>query len=994
MRRAKYTFLFITLIFCQLSLSLRSQVVINEYSVSNMTGFMDNYGHHEDWFELFNTGSATVYLDGYWLSDDTSNVFKWQFPEGTSIPGQGFIRVWATGRGVVNGNHYHASFRLSQTKDNPEFIVLSTPSGGIVEWEQLQRTQKDHSRGRTTDGGPIWGIFTSPTPNASNNTATAFTKYADAPVMDVEAGFYDDPVTVTISTTEPDSEIHFTTNGSEPQQSDPVYSAPVDISSTTIVIARTFSSNPQILPSFLTFNTYFINESHQLGVISASAEDLDNLLNGNQSLRPFGTFEYFNPEGVRTTFGYGEFNEHGQDSWVHPQRSIDYITRDECGYNYAIREQLIPLTDRDEFQRLILRAAGDDNYPGIDTSAHLRDYFIQNTATKNGMHLDCRKGQKGVLYANGIYWGVYGFREKVSDHDYTKYYYDQGEYDIYYLKLWGGSWAEYGGQEAWDDWNELHDFIKYNDMSLPENWDYVKSRLDYESFVDYILINSYVVCSDWINWNVGWWRGTNPEGEHQRWGYTLWDEDATFNHYINYTGVPGTQPTVAPCYPEGLTNDLEEHIVMLNHLLDNPDFEQYYLSRYVDLYNSVFRPEKMIAYLDSIEAEMEPEMAQHVQRWGGSLAQWKNNVQKIRNFILARHSYLPQGFSSCWNLSGPYEVNYVVMPQEAGKLRVNSLIIDEPGWGGLYFGNILTEIEALETNPNYEFDHWELYNHTPSPSDTSLTITVDFSNGDYIKAVFVPKVYSDSLVINEIMYNADSATDSKDWVEFYNPHDIPLDISGWTFKDDNDNHAFVFPEGTLIPEFGYLVLCRDTASFKSVYPEVTNYMGEMDFGLNSAGELIRLFNQEGVLVDTVHYDNNDPWPTEPDGDGPSLELKYWALDNALPESWVASLDIGTPGAENSYVFTGLNKPPAPEVSLRFYPNPADGWFFVRASGADESFRGNFILKNSSGITVLTSPLTGNNRTRITTGSFPAGIYFGMIADKNNRIVSVEKVIIR
>ncbi len=83
-----------------------------------------------------------------------------------------------------------------------------------------------------------------------------------------------------------------------------------------------------------------------------------------QLLRPKGSIEFYNKFRVRTTKAYGEFNEHGQDSWVHPQRSIDYITRDEAGYNYALQEKFFSLSDRDEFQRVILRAAGDDNYPG------------------------------------------------------------------------------------------------------------------------------------------------------------------------------------------------------------------------------------------------------------------------------------------------------------------------------------------------------------------------------------------------------------------------------------------------------------------------------------------------------------------------------------------------------------------------------------------------------------------------------------------------------
>ena len=76
--------------------------------------------------------------------------------------------------------------------------------------------------------------------------------------------------------------------------------------------------------------------------------------------------------------------------------------------------------------------------------------------------------------------------------------------------LWGGSWAEYGGQAAWDDWNPLHDFILNNSMANQENYEYVKTKFDVTSLTDYIITNSFVVCSDWINWNVGWWRGTNP----------------------------------------------------------------------------------------------------------------------------------------------------------------------------------------------------------------------------------------------------------------------------------------------------------------------------------------------------------------------------------------------------------------------------------------------------------------------------------------------------
>ncbi|MBL7104835.1 MAG: lamin tail domain-containing protein [Bacteroidales bacterium] len=986
-----FSFLFL-LTFGIFQLTLSGQVVINEYSVSNLSTVTDNYSSYEDWIELYNTGGSSVDLGGYYLSDRPSDSTKWQIPEGVIISAGGYKIFWTSGRDEVSGGHYHTNFKLTQTKDNPEYVVLTNPEGIILEQGQLYNTQKDNSGGRTTNGSDSWSVFTNPTPGSSNNSSTPYLRYAEKPAVSDTAGFYSGSITITITSNEPNSQIHYTTNGDEPTASSPVYSGPVTISSTTIVNARTISNDTDILPSLIEFNTYFIGITHQLAVISASAAQLDNLLNGNQSLRPFGTFEYFNEEGVRTTYGYGEFNEHGQDSWVHDQRSIDYITRDECGYNYAIRENLIPLTDRDEFQRLILRAAGDDNYPGIDTSAHLRDYFIQNTAEKGGLNLDVRKGEKGLLYVNGIYWGVYGFREKVSDHDFTNYYYNQGKYDIYYLKLWGGSWAEYGGQAAWDDWNEIHNFIKYNSMSNQSNWEYVKSRYDYTSLVDYVHINSYVVCSDWINWNVGWWRGTNPEGGHQRWGYVLWDEDATFAHYINYTGVPGISPYVSPCFPEGLTNDPEEHIVVLNKLRANAEFDQYYISRYIDLYNTVFLPGNMISYLDSIESRMAPEMPGHVARWGGSVTQWENNVQKIRNFINARHSFVPQGLIDCYDLTGPYELTVNIDPAGTGQIQLNSLTLNQSAWGGLYFGGIDIKLKAIESDPNYEFDAWVLNNHTVTPSDTAKEVVLSLNMGDNIIALFKPKLIIDSLIINEINYNSADDFDPGDWVEFYNPHEYELDITNWVFKDEDDEHSFIFPANTIIEPSGYLVLCRDTVAFDSLFPDVNNFVGEMDFGLSGNGELIRVFDSTGLLIDTVHYDDNYPWPTGPDGNGPTLELKYWQYDNALPESWAASEDHGTPGETNGYIINiPKQKQDVETISFVIYPNPFETSAILQVTSKTNIEDAEIIIYNVFGKEVKRIKNINTNRIEITRDDLPKGAYICKFFNKKKNIFGTGKL---
>ncbi len=179
----------------------------------------------------------------------------------------------------------------------------------------------------------------------------------------------------------------------------------------------------------------------------------------------------------------------------------------------------------------------------------------------------------------------------------------------------------------------------------------------------------------------------------------------------------------------------------------------------------------------------------------------------------------------------------------------------------------------------------------------------------------------DNIVINEINYNSSADFDPGDWVEFYNPSDFDVNLSGWYFSDDDISHKFFFPDNYKISALGYVVLCKDLAGFKALFPNVTVAIGDMGFGLSGAGELIRLFNSQGVLIDSVHYDDKSPWPEQPDGNGPTLELIHPSSDNALAKNWKASSGNGTPGRQNSK-FTSVEFLPVSQAGNLFcYPNP-------------------------------------------------------------------------
>ncbi len=111
------------------------------------------------------------------------------------------------------------------------------------------------------------------------------------------------------------------------------------------------------------------------------------------------------------------------------------------------------------------------------------------------------------------------------------------------------------------------------------------------------------------------------------------------------------------------------------------------------------------------------------------------------------------------------------------------------------------------------------------------------------------------MVINEIHYNVAFTQDSDDWVELHNPNDYAVDMSYWFFSDSDDAHWYYFAPGSMMAEGGFRVLVRKPEDFAAAYPTVSVAEGPIGFGFAGSGELLRLFNAQAQLVDSVRYDD-------------------------------------------------------------------------------------------------------------------------------------------
>jgi gliding motility-associated-like protein len=134
-------------------------------------------------------------------------------------------------------------------------------------------------------------------------------------------------------------------------------------------------------------------------------------------------------------------------------------------------------------------------------------------------------------------------------------------------------------------------------------------------------------------------------------------------------------------------------------------------------------------------------MQGQVNRWGGSVAQWEDNVQTLRDFIDNRCVSISEGLIDCYDLLGPFNVVVDVQPAGSGIVKLNSEWAPYYPWPSVQYGNINTLFKA-SANADYVFDYWSAGNHTFVNMD-SLSDTLDFSFNDTIVAHFI---FTDTLV--------------------------------------------------------------------------------------------------------------------------------------------------------------------------------------------------------------------------------------------------------
>ncbi len=121
-------------------------VVINEFMADNAATVSDQDGEYDDWIELYNNSDSAVSLNGYYLTDDATDLTQWAFPD-ISVPAHAYLVIWADSDEEQEG--LHAGFKLSASG---ETILLVDPGQAVADEVTFGEQATDISTGRYPDG--------------------------------------------------------------------------------------------------------------------------------------------------------------------------------------------------------------------------------------------------------------------------------------------------------------------------------------------------------------------------------------------------------------------------------------------------------------------------------------------------------------------------------------------------------------------------------------------------------------------------------------------------------------------------------------------------------------------------------------------------------------------------------------------------------------------------------------------------------------------------
>ena len=767
---------------------------INEVCSSNTSVIQDYYGLWSDWIEIKNTTTETINLNLYCLSDSPTNLTKFRFPVGSTIAPGEIILVWAVNNVTPtidpNGDYWGTNFAVSA---NGEPVFLSLYVGPtIVDEMPSTIIPSDISYGRAGTG-LSWYFFPQPTPGAENPPSGVI--ILSPPVATQNSGWFANSVLVDFTTNQPNAQIRFTTDGSEPTEMDSIWSGPRTLynrSAEPNLLCLIPTVLPNLPPPVNELDWWFppssnIPKIHTIkatcfanGALPSNALCRTYMIGINLYDLPIVSL-YTNPEylfdpdiGIYVPGnGYNGINfetANFMQNWDIPVSTDWFDTSGNVVYHkdceaeihgtYTARagqktlrlkgsEPTGPLSLNypffgadyySEYRNLLLRNSGNDVHKSL-----LRDNLVQTIMGEQG--LDVSRFQPYIVFLNGEYWGIHQLQEHMKDY-YIPYHYNisLNEFDMLENNHHVNS-----GDDL--DYVALMDYLAQYDESNPAVWQYLETKIDMQNFCEYMSGEIIAGNTDWLENNIRYWRKrvpftpSAPYGHDGRWRWLVYDTDFSMGLYQNpYWG----HDTLA----RALNDSLEWRTFLLRSLVQNNGFKAEFINTIADRLNSTWASSNVINKINQLENQFVTSMPMHISRWSmpSTMNMWQAEVNALRTFATNRPDFLRNLVVNQFGLPGTADITLQIQPAEGASIKMNNRVNLSSG-EYVYFQGVPISLKAMP-NPGWEIVSFggiqtdSLY-LTPNANQTIQLVLQSVSNDDEV--VLSPEMWSIQVYPNPML---------------------------------------------------------------------------------------------------------------------------------------------------------------------------------------------------------------------------------------------------
>ena len=702
------------------------QLVINELMQSNIDCIMDDLNEFPDsWVELYNAGSEGVKLSDYRLGECDNADEAWQLPY-QMIGAKQYVLIYCdkVGKGL------HTSFRLDTGKGSAVYLFQGTSVVDKVT-DLKKQPSPNIAYGRKTDGADEWGYQLTPSPNAANTGEICDHDHIlGEPVFSEKGRVFNGANTLTLKLSLPEgspagTEIHYTTNGTEPTINSAKYTSDITIAQSTAIRAKLFC-NGWLSPQSSVQSYIFHDRSLTIPIISIVTDD--RYLND----RKIGIFinnkthEKSLQHDWRRPINFELFDEEGKPSQINQLCE----TRITGAYSREASRQSMAIYSHKRFGKKNLeyeffpdQCPGLTNYKSIvlRNSGNDRDYiYMRDAVCQRSMaeyaDIDWQAWRPSVVYINGNYWGMLNIRERANENNIITHY--EGLEDIDLIEngeLKSGTLDNYLVFKSFYT-NHNHTLAEYAEL------------MDWEEYIRVTVMNQYFNNLDYPGNNNVMWR---PRAEGGKWRFIAKDLDYTMGLYGGNAGSSGgyNHQIIAQWYNpddwnlhQGANFSITWDATRLfRRMMEDEDFAREYIDRF-SIYMGDFLNENGIRKIwDPMYEMIRGEWKRHRSTvydnpW------WPNyddELRNARNWVSLRTAEMYKQLGKQFNLGSPItlSINKLVDGAESMNVVFNDVPLTQGVFLGKFFANRAITLKATAPEGKY-IAGWEITTTSSSGSET------------------------------------------------------------------------------------------------------------------------------------------------------------------------------------------------------------------------------------------------------------------------------------